>query len=271
VITVQHHHAHVAALAAEHRFEGLLLGLSLDGFGLGSDGAAWGGELLWVDGDRFERLSHLAPLPAPGGDRAAREPWRMAAAALHALGRAPDIQRRFADEPLARPVLNMLNLGVACELTTSAGRLFDAAAGLLGVSRCQSFEGEAAMRLEGLVREPRVLPDGWRIEGGVLDFLPLLGRLADGMAPAEGAALFHGTLIAGLVEWAAATAAAHGLRTVALSGGCFLNKVLSEGLVTGLNERGLEPLVARAVPPNDGGLSLGQAYVAASALLNGRG
>jgi hydrogenase maturation protein HypF len=271
VITVQHHHAHVAALAAEHRFDGPLLGLSLDGFGLGSDGAAWGGELLWVDGDRFERLSHLAPLPAPGGDRAAREPWRMAAAALHALGRAPDIQRRFADEPLARPVLNMLNLGVACELTTSAGRLFDAAAGLLGVSRCQSFEGEAAMRLEGLVREPRVLPDGWRIEGGVLDFLPLLGRLADGMAPAEGAALFHGTLIAGLVEWAAATAAAHGLRTVALSGGCFLNKVLSEGLVTGLNERGLEPLVARAVPPNDGGLSLGQAYVAASALLNGRG
>ena len=271
VITVQHHHAHVAALAAEHRFEGPLLGLSLDGFGLGSDGAAWGGELLWVDGDRFERLGHLAPLPAPGGDRAAREPWRMAAAALHALGRAPDIQHRFADEPFARPVLNMLNLGVACEPTTSAGRLFDAAAGLLGVSRRQSFEGEAAMRLEGLVREPRVLPGGWRIEGGVLDFLPLLGRLADGMAQADGAALFHGTLIAGLVEWAAAAAAAHGLRTIALSGGCFLNKVLSEGLVAGFNERGLEPLVARAVPPNDGGLSLGQAYVAASALLNGRG
>ena len=271
VITVQHHHAHVAALAAEHRFEGPLLGLSLDGFGLGSDGAAWGGELLWVDGDRFERLGHLTPLPAPGGDRAAREPWRMAAAALHALGRAPDIQRRFADEPLARPVLNMLNLGVACEPTPSAGRLFDAAAGLLGVSRRQSFEGEAAMRLEGLVREPRVLPDGWRIEGGVLDVLPLLGRLADGMAPADGAELFHGTLIAGLVEWAAAAASTRGLRTVALSGGCFLNKVLSEGLVAGLNERGLEPLVARAVPPNDGGLSLGQAYVAASALLSGRG
>ena len=127
------------------------------------------------------------------------------------------------------------------------------------------------MRLEGLVRpRPRVLADGWRIDGGVLDFLPLLGRLADGMAPAAGAELFHGTLIAGLVEWAAAAASTRGLRTVALSGGCFLNKVLSEGLVAGLNERGLEPLVARAVPPNDGGLSLGQAYVAASALLSGR-
>src|SRR5450631_1012533 len=172
VIPVQHHHAHVAALAAEHQVEGPLLGLSLDGFG------------LCVDGEHFERLGHLAPLPAPGGDRAAREPWRMAAAALHALGRGETIERRFADEPLARPVRNMLALGIACEPTTSAGRLFDAAAGLLGVSRRQAFEGEAAMRLEGLATETAVLADGWRIDGGVLDFLPLLGRLADGLEPA---------------------------------------------------------------------------------------
>src|SRR5664279_5143544 len=270
VIAVQHHHAHVAALAAEHQVEGPLLGLSLDGFGLGSDGGAWGGELLCVDGDQFERLGHLAPLPAPGGDRAAREPWRMAAAALHALGRGEIIERRFADEPLARPVCDMLARGAACEPTSSAGRLFDAAAGLLGVSRRQAFEGEAAMRLEGLATETAVLADGWRIDGGVLDFLPLLGRLADGVAPVSGAALFHGTLVAGLVEWAAAAALARGLRAVALSGGCFLNKVLSEGLVEGLAARRIEPLVARAVPPNDGGLSLGQAFVAASALLNGR-
>jgi hydrogenase maturation protein HypF len=270
VISVQHHHAHVAALAAEHGFEGPLLGLSLDGFGLGSDGGAWGGELLWVDGDRCERLGHLAPLAAPGGDRAAREPWRMAAAALDALGRGSEIERRFADEPLARPVRNMLALGVASEPTTSAGRLFDAAAGLLGLSRRQSFEGEAAMRLEGLVSAPAILAGGWRIDGGVLDFLPLLARLADGVAPCAGAALFHGTLIAGLVEWAAAAASKRGLRSIALSGGCFLNKVLSEGLVNGLAARGIAPLVARAVPPNDGGLSLGQAYVAAMALLNGR-
>jgi hydrogenase maturation protein HypF len=270
VIAVQHHHAHVAALAAEHRIKGPLLGLSLDGFGLGSDGGAWGGELLCADGARFERLGHLAPLPAPGGDRAAREPWRMAASALHVLGRGGDIERRFSDEPLARSVRGMLANGTACEPTTSAGRLFDAAAGLLGVSRRQAFEGEAAMRLERLANETAVLAGGWRIDDGVLDFLPLLGRLADGLEPAAGAALFHGTLVAALVEWAAAAAFSRGLRAVALSGGCFLNKVLTEGLVEGLGARGIEPLVARAVPPNDGGLSLGQAFIAASTLMSGR-
>jgi hydrogenase maturation protein HypF len=270
VIAVQHHHAHVAALAAEHCFDGPLLGLSLDGFGLGADGGAWGGELLRVDGEHFERLGHFAPLQAPGGDRAAREPWRMAAAALHALGRKHEIERRFADEPLARPVRNMLALGVASEPTSSAGRLFDAAAGLLGVSRRQAFEGEAAMRLEGLVRETTVMAGGWRIDNGVLDFRPLLARLADGIAPADGAALFHGTLVAGLIDWVASIAAGHGLETVALSGGCFLNKVLTEGVAAGLAARGMAPLIARAVPPNDGGLSLGQAYVAALTLMNGR-
>ena len=126
------------------------------------------------------------------------------------------------------------------------------------------------MRLEGLAAGTAVLAGGWRIERGVIDFLPLLGRLADGIAPADGAALFHGTLIAGLFEWVAAAARAHDLDKVALSGGCFLNKVLTEGLAAGLRARGIEPLIARAVPPNDGGLSLGQAYVAATALAAGR-
>ena len=269
VIPVQHHHAHVAALAAEHHIEGPLLGLSLDGFGLGSDGAAWGGELLLVEARRFERLGHLAPLPAPGGDRAAREPWRMAAAALQLLGRGDDIERRFADEPLARPVRNMLARGIACEPTTSAGRLFDAAAGLLGVSRRQAFEGEAAMRLEGLVTETAVLADGWRIDGGVLDFLPLLGRLADGVEPADGAALFHGTLIA--AAWS--NGSRRQLPHASANGGTQRRLLPQQGAHRRprgwLAERGLEALVARAVPPNDGGLSLGQAFVAASALSRG--
>jgi hydrogenase maturation protein HypF len=223
-----------------------------------------------MDGVHVTRLGHLAPLPAPGGDRAAREPWRMAAAALHALGRADEIATRFADQPLAHSVRDLLARGIACAPTTSAGRLFDAAAGLLGLSRRQAFEGEAAMRLEGLAATPTVLAEGWRVDGGVLDFLPLLGHFADGIAPAEGAALLHGTLIAGLVEWAAAAARTHGLDQVALSGGCFLNKVLTEGVAAGLRAQGIEPLIARAVPPNDGGLSLGQAYVAAHTLAAGR-
>ncbi len=269
VFPVQHHHAHVAALAAEHHVEGPLLGLSLDGFGLGADGGAWGGELLRLDGIHVTRIGHLAPLPAPGGDRASREPWRMAAAALHALGRADEIATRFPDEPLADSVRDLLARGVACAPTTSAGRLFDAAAGLLGLSRRQAFEGEAAMRLEGLATAPAVLTGGWRINVGVLDFRPLLGHLADGIAPAAGAALWHGTLTAGLVEWAAAAARAQNLDQVALSGGCFLNKVLTEGVAAGLRAHGIAPLIARAVPPNDGGLSLGQAFVAASALAAG--
>ena len=266
VFPVQHHHAHTAALAAEHGVDGPMLGLSLDGFGLGPDGTAWGGELLRVDGARCERLGHLAPLPAPGADRAAREPWRMAAAALHRLGRADEIDRRFAAEPLARAVRRLLASGIACQPTTSAGRLFDAAAGLLGICNRQDFEGEAAMRLEALAAAASVMPGGWQIRHGVLDLLPLLGLLADGVAPAEGAALFHGTLIAAVTEWAARAAAANGLRVVALGGGGFLNRVLAEGLAAGLATHGLTALVARAVPPNDGGLSLGQAFVAASAL-----
>jgi hydrogenase maturation protein HypF len=269
VVRVQHHHAHVAALAAEHHVDGPLLGLALDGFGLGADGGAWGGELLRTDGAQFTRIGHLAPLPAPGGDRAAREPWRMAAAALHALGRGDEIATRFPDEPLARAVRDLLARGVACAPTTSAGRLFDAAAGLLGLSRRQAFEGEAAMRLEGFATTPAALADGWRIEAGVLDVLPLLGRLADGIAPAEGAALLHGTLIAGLAAWAVAAARAHDLDRVALSGGCFLNKTLTEGVAAGLRAHGIAPLIARAVPPNDGGLSLGQAFVAASRIAAG--
>lgn len=265
-IPVQHHHAHVAAIAAEHRVVEPVLGLVLDGFGRGSDGASWGGELLLVDGARFRRLGHLAPLALPGGDVAAREPWRMAAAVLHALGQTDEIARRFRDQPAAPRLADMLARGVA-PMTTSAGRLFDAVAGLLGVCAVQRYEGQAAMQLEALVDAPRVQEGGWSVVEGVLDLLPLLRALArPGIDGAAGAELFHGTLATALADWAAQAARRTGVSAVALGGGCFLNRVLTDALASLLRARGLTPLLARAVPPNDGGLSLGQAWIAANAL-----
>ena len=270
-LAVQHHHAHIAAVQAEHRLDRPILGLALDGVGLGDDGGAWGGELLRVDGPGYDRLGHLAPLALPGGDAAAAEPWRMAAAALHRLGRTDQIARRLSRYGPAAALADLLIKGVRCPPTTSAGRLFDAAAGLLGVCAVSRFEAEAAMRLEGLVTAPRVLYGGWTVDDRlVLDLLPLLDALI-GRDPADGADLFHGTLVAALVDWAGKASAATGLCHVALGGGCLVNAVLAEGLVDGLSARGLIPLTARAVPPNDGGLALGQAWIAGQQVARNQG
>ncbi|MDX1593906.1 MAG: carbamoyltransferase HypF [Gammaproteobacteria bacterium] len=261
--TVQHHHAHVAAVAAEHGVTGELLGVALDGVGLGDDGGAWGGELLRVGPQGFQRLGHLAPLALPGGDRAAREPWRLAAAALHALGRGGEITTRFPG-PAAAAVEQMLAAGTRCPPTTGAGRLFHAAAGLLGRQAVARYEGQAAMLLEGLAATVWPAPPweaGYRIaDDGVLDLLPALERLVGTDDPATAAARFHATLAAGLVAWVAQAAAATGLSTVALGGGCFLNELLCGVLRRELPERGLRVLEARRAPPGDGGLALGQAW-----------
>ncbi len=266
---VQHHHAHIAAVAAEHGEREPLLGLALDGIGLGSDGGAWGGELLRVDGASFERLGHLAPLALPGGDAAAREPWRMAAAALAGIGRAAEIETRFAAQPAAAAVASMLAKGIRCPPTTSLGRCFDAAAGLLRVRDVVAYEGEAPMLLEALAGRAKVFVPTSDLsvlvrlgDDGVLDPSPLLARLADTSDTAQGAALFHHALADGLARWLQQAADRSGLRTVALGGGCFLNALLTKLLIPRLEAQGMRVLQARQAPPNDGGIALGQAWVA---------
>lgn len=269
-LAVQHHHAHIAAVCAEHGITEPVLGLALDGVGFGEDGTAWGGELLMVDGAHSMRLGHLRELPLPGGDVAAREPWRMAASVLAELGRGEEIPSRFADEPAAPLVATMLARRLNCPLTSSAGRLFDAAAGLLGVRRRIAFEGQAAMLLEGLAARHGVaspLAGGWRIDAeGHLDLLPLFDALGDCEDASAGAALFHATFAAALCEWVAHAAARTGLTTVVAAGGCLLNRLLQTALRGGLAAHKLRFVQAERLPPNDGGLSLGQAWVALTAL-----
>ncbi|MCM8595535.1 carbamoyltransferase HypF [Accumulibacter sp.] len=270
LLGVQHHHAHAAAVLAEHGIRERALALSLDGVGLGTDGSAWGGELLRIDGANFTRLGHLAPLGLPGGDRAANEPWRMAAAMLHRLGQTTEIRQRFPDQPAAAAVAQMLAGDIHCPPTTSAGRIFDAAAGLLGVREVMAYEGQAAMLLEGLAqRYGDILPldHGWKIDGGVLDLLPLFAVLADERSAERGAALFHATLAAAIADWLRVVAPDE--KAVVASGGCFLNQMLLRGLRARLGAQGIQVIESHQVPPNDGGLSVGQAWVALQHLLDG--
>lgn len=270
-VAVQHHHAHIGVLQAEQGLadERPLIGLALDGVGLGSDGLAWGGEVLCVRGRHCERVAHLPLLPLPGGDVAAREPWRLAAAVLHQLGRGDEILPRLAPqvgEALARGVQQMLARGLNCPLSSSAGRWFDAAAGLLGLSVRQTQEAEAAMALEGAA-------SAWLAQAGrraltldidvpSLDLLPLFDRLRDETEPGRGAARFHLTLARGLVQAAVQAAASAGATQVALGGGCFFNRVLLHEVSTGLRATGLSVLQPGPEGFGDAGLALGQAWVA---------
>ena len=274
-IAVQHHHAHIAAVCAEHHITCPVLGLALDGVGLGTDGLPWGGELLRVANADFQRLGHLAPVAMPGGDRAAQEPWRMAAAVLFQLGRGDEIAQRFPDQPGAATVAAMLRRGLYCPATSSTGRLFDAAAGLLAVCEIQTLEAQAAILLQQLAEGHGTitpLADGYRIaENNVLDFSPLLAALADCRkeknSAAYGAALFHATLAAGLSEWVARAAGEHSISHVALGGGCFYNEILLRTLSDRLNTLGLHVLTTRQ--PGDSSISLGQAWVALQSISKG--
>ncbi len=275
-IAISHHHAHIAAICAEHGVNEPIIGLALDGVGLGPDGGAWGGELLHLDGANCERLGHLSPLAMPGGDRAAKEPWRMAVSALHGAGfgyRVGGWIKQYYPTRDPGPLLTMLARNLRCPPTTSLGRWFDAAAGLLGVRDLMHFEGQAAMELEGMAAkygpvEP--LPGGYALlEGGtILDFSPMLSPLMGCKDDAaHGAALFHATVAAGLADWAIATVNREKepklkANKIAIGGGCAMNAVLMTALRSHFDAAGIELLEARQAPANDGGLALGQAWIA---------
>ncbi len=291
LVGVQHHHAHIASCLADNGEEGPVIGVAFDGTGFGTGGTIWGGEFLLADLADFERAGHLDPVPLPGGAAAIRQPWRMAAAYLDAAygGELPPglaVAGRNAGR--WQEVMTMARRGINAPPTSSAGRLFDAVAALLGVRDTINYEGQAAVELEqradpaerGAYRaaiepgaagaiEPGLMGATGHGEGGS----PLRVRGADlmraaaedllaGAAPAAIAARFHRGMAAAIAEVCAALREESGLSTVALSGGVFQNLLLLGQVVDLLEDSGFRVLMHARVPPNDGGISFGQAAVA---------
>ncbi|MGA1986211.1 MAG: carbamoyltransferase HypF [Candidatus Sulfotelmatobacter sp.] len=274
VIRVQHHQAHVAACAAENNVEGAYLGVSWDGTGYGLDGAIWGGEFFRVEGknaegnhaegNQFTRIAHLRPFGLPGGDAAVREGWRSAESLMFEVAgqnsSGPDVEEQMPGNPrLDRAKIGyMLRHGVNVVPTTSVGRLFDAVACMTGVALLNRFEGQAAMLLENEIGSLRT-EQAYALPGG--DWGPLiLAVLADkraGVAVPLIAARFHNALVSWIVE----VAATAGLKQVVLSGGVFQNRYLTERAAAALESRGFVVHTHHQVPPNDGGIALGQAVM----------
>jgi hydrogenase maturation protein HypF len=296
-VGVQHHHAHLAACLAEHGREGPAIGAIYDGTGLGSDGTVWGGELLVGGLEGFERAGHMWPVRMPGGERAIREPWRMACAWLaQALDEdQPGVPASLASEvdpaTWAR-VAELAHSGLASPVTTSAGRLFDAVAALCGVGARVTYEGQAAIELEALA--DRSERGAYPLDLVAAPGAPTLVDTPNGPAPASApngpalvldpretvravaadvgagveapvvSARFHHALADATAEALATVAEARGVATAVLSGGVFANRLLLEGTVARLRRTGLEVLVPERLPPGDGGISYGQAAVAAA-------
>ncbi|HSE67785.1 MAG TPA: Sua5/YciO/YrdC/YwlC family protein, partial [Gemmatimonadales bacterium] len=278
LIAVQHHHAHIAAVLAEHGEEGPVLGVAFDGTGFGDDGAVWGGELFLADLLGYKRVGHLRYVPLPGGDLATRAPWRVAlgyaslephlAPALESAFQGVDPRERGAAEWQIETAVNTPH-------ASSMGRLFDAAAAILGVRRLAEYEGQAAMELEALAGcriaaeyycGLEEAPDG----SIILDPMPLLVRLGlsrqRGQDPADLAADFHASIAWNTTQWVVRAAGRVGADTVALGGGVFQNARLFASLQRRLQSAGLRVLTPRKLSPNDGAISYGQAAVAAARL-----
>lgn len=286
-IPVQHHHAHVAACMAEHGLPGPVIGISYDGLGLGDDGTMWGGEILLADLLGYRRVARFAHAPMPGGAAAVRKPYRMACGFLFGAERfgngSPGIglDPTVVDQFLARldraeigVIRTQVARGLNSPLTSSVGRLFDAVAALLGLCDVATFEAEAAIELENIadVDESGELPVDLQEVDDLLVVNPqrtiaeLLAGLADGTRPASLAARFHNTIVAATVEACARIRRAHEVEIVCLSGGVLQNQLIAVRLPSALAAEGFEVYLGEEVPVNDGGISFGQAAVAAARL-----
>jgi hydrogenase maturation protein HypF len=286
LIAVQHHHAHVAGCMAEHGLTGEVIGLALDGTGYGTDGRIWGGEVLLSKLDGFERFAHLDYVPMPGGEAAIKEPWRMAFGHLRAAGfdlESPETLALVgASQQEARVLKRMMERNLNSPLTSSLGRLFDAAAAVVLGRRVVDYEAQAAIELEGIaVDEPDDEP-GYTMDCAAGDWdarnplrigcAPLWHELVDdlraGVSRARIAARFHAGVAAGFVHAAVLARDATGVRQVAVSGGCMHNRRLARLLRAKFEADGFEVFQHARVSPGDGGLSYGQAAVAAAILFN---
>jgi hydrogenase maturation protein HypF len=288
-IGVQHHHAHLAACLAEHGEEGPAVGAIYDGTGYGLDGAVWGGELLVGDLTEFERPARLLPVRMPGGEAAVREPWRMACSWLLAAN-AADGSVDPAELPLPaalagkvapekwRAVAGVAESELASPLTSSMGRVFDAVAALCGLRAEVTYEGQAAIELEAVSDRAESatypLPAMVMGDGLVLDARETVSAvvrdLNAGVTVPTVAARFHNAIAVTTAATCACLAEERGLRSVVLSGGVFQNRLLLERTMPLLTANGLRVLVPTLLPPGDGGISYGQAAVAAARLAAGR-
>jgi hydrogenase maturation protein HypF len=284
LIAVQHHHAHIAACMAEHALTGPVIGLSLDGTGYGTDGRIWGGEVLICSLDQFDRFAHLEYVPMPGSEAAIREPWRMAFAHLIAAGFTDDEARKLtsASDQEARLLSRMMAREINSPLTSSLGRLFDAAAAVILNRRTVDYDAQAAIELEGMavdepdsLRRSEYVPElaGSNASQGspkILNIVRLWRALVDdlrrGVPKARIAAQFHTGIARGFIAAATNARESTAITQVALSGGCMHNRRLARLLRSGLEAEGFQVFQHRQVSPGDGGLSYGQAAVAAAIL-----
>ncbi len=278
-IGVQHHHAHIASCMAENHLEGRVIGLALDGTGYGTDGRIWGGEVLLADYDGFERAAHLAYVPLPGGEAAIREPWRMALSYLVRHFGCDFVRKLPVVAGVPEKNLNvffgMMEQGINSPLTSSCGRLFDAVAAMAGIRRQVNYEAQAAIELEmasGNSRDESGYPfdliadgEGWIIDTRSL-FEALLRDIDQRVAIADISRRFHNGLVEVLAEVSCRLRERSGLQRVCLSGGTFQNVYLFEGLCKRMRAAGFQVFTHSEVPAGDGGLSLGQALVAARTL-----